>query len=195
MAKLRLHYSIAALLGAVTLICVILGIWFNSPPSIDGNNVRLDVLHRGTGNSYREPAAFQRHDWVVRSPKGDRVAQFSFVVLVPHERAKISMFSGGGSVKWQRRIGFEIGVIAPNGDNITPKSSVVLLYDARQDTVSLGDEGVPASQESVYVVLIDQDWQSRLVTDRGDFDSFDLPPDLREELSDLHTFAREKDGK
>lgn len=167
-----------------TFVAGYLGWRYSRPPEfVASAAVRFGKVNRGLGDTFRNAAAYQQVTQYLWTPREDKPVTFTCVVIVPSVAG--TLINAGwrnGVEEWQSQCNFGIRVVGTDNRTITPKMSVVLVYDARHATVSLGNQSVPVSPSSIYVIQIDDQWHPHLTASDSDLDLPGVAPDVLEDL-------------
>jgi hypothetical protein len=212
MKRRRFRFSLLGLFLFITVIAAGLGWWYSRPLRIvgDGSGTYYKFISQAPDVSPRTAASYARHTWTVVTPRVERRVKCTLVVIAPSPLG--GRFISGerlGQVGWQRNIGTEIWVWEmPDFDkslrtypSLKPPgflgdcpavyqavlaADLKLIYDASENTVTLGNQTFPASEDSTYVVHVDNKWQARLIVADAQLNIPHVPADVLDELRKLH---------
>jgi hypothetical protein len=212
MPRRRLQFSLLGLFVLTTVIAGALGWWYSRPPQFIGTTSSSTYEFVDPIVSPRTAVSCAMYKWTVATPHDERRLECKVLVIVPSPLG--ASFASGdrpGKVGWQRDFGAEVHVLemldfdvtlrtypnlkspgflgwydVPEGFRSILAADLRLTYDVLANTVTLGDQTFPASNDSIYVVHVNEQWQSRLSVTDARFDVPNVPESILDKVRGHH---------
>jgi len=190
MKRPKFQFSLIALLVFVTLCSILLARWCNRYPIVGSGRMESSAIRRGPEGTHRHVAGYTKVTWNVERLTGTNPVALTCVIILPSfPDTYLAFYSRTRAKQSRREWGFNYGVESERDSKIA-KGNAVLIFDARENTVSLGGTSFPASPDSVYVVHVDDQWQAHLSLDDATLKLPKVPQDVASELRRLHRSKR-----
>ena len=134
------QFSLRTLIIAVTVLSVALGWWFSRPPVLSPAGTSTGGISNYSDSSTPHCVAiYQQQAWNLSTPYGPRRAVLNLAFVSLRQRGdQWVWFQESGEEAWMPEVGFAVGFPSADGESLVDKVRATVVYDAHENTVSLG---------------------------------------------------------